>query len=397
MSGRIRILFVDDEPLVLQGLQRSLRSMRDRWDMEFVETGDAALARMAARPCDVLVTDMQMPGMSGADLVERVVTRHPSTLRFVLSGHAERKLMLQCMGNTHQCLSKPCEVDALRTTLIRSTRLFGLLQDPKLVECVTRIDRLPTVPALYREVEACLQSPTCELADVAALMAQDVALTAGVLKLANSAFFGLGRKISDAAQAVAYLGVEVVQAVVLSSHLFEQASGSPQHAFFLEQLRDHSLATARAAATIARGESNDATLASETLSGGMLHDIGQLVLLSAFGSSYLELLQRCRVGDEQQAEEENRFGANHAMIGGYLLALWGLPVAVVESVMFHHAPRQAEGTAFDALTAVHVAELWCAGPGRAPAYDLAYLQDLGLGGRVEAWRHALLALEAAEG
>ena len=97
-----RILFVDDEPLVLQGLQRMLRSMRDEWEMEFAEGGANALERLAQAHFDVVVSDMLMPGINGAALLAAVMQRHPRTVRIILFGHADKDLILKCVGSIHQ-------------------------------------------------------------------------------------------------------------------------------------------------------------------------------------------------------------------------------------------------------------------------------------------------------
>jgi len=114
-----RILFVDDEPMVTQALQRMLRSMREEWDMEFVDSGAAALRALDAGRFDVIVSDMRMPGMNGAELLAEVMRRHPTTVRLILSGYADKDLILRCVGSTHQYLSKPCDPEALKATIQR--------------------------------------------------------------------------------------------------------------------------------------------------------------------------------------------------------------------------------------------------------------------------------------
>ena len=119
------ILFVDDEILVLQGLQRLLRSMRHEWEMDFVTSGAAALERMATKPVDVVVADMRMPGMNGAELLCEIMKRHPQTVRLILSGQADEELVMKCVGITHQYLSKPCEPEALKAAV---NRVFSRLR-----------------------------------------------------------------------------------------------------------------------------------------------------------------------------------------------------------------------------------------------------------------------------
>src|SRR5689334_7179510 len=114
-----RVLFVDDEPLVLQALQRMLRPFRNEWEMSFVDNGGDALKLMAEMPFHVVVTDMRMPGMNGADLLLKVQEVYPKTVRLILSGHADKELILKCVGTAHQFLSKPCEPETLRAAVKR--------------------------------------------------------------------------------------------------------------------------------------------------------------------------------------------------------------------------------------------------------------------------------------
>ncbi|HZQ45565.1 MAG TPA: response regulator, partial [Verrucomicrobiae bacterium] len=101
-----RILFVDDEPLVLQGLQRMLFSMRREWDMRFATDGHEALKMLAESPADVVVSDMRMPQMNGAQLLNEVMRLYPKAVRVILSGFSDQEMIMQCVGGTHQFLSK---------------------------------------------------------------------------------------------------------------------------------------------------------------------------------------------------------------------------------------------------------------------------------------------------
>src|SRR6185369_2652759 len=145
---RKRILFVDDEPLVLEGLQRMLRPMRAEWEMAFVDKGAKALELMAQTPFDVVISDMRMPGMNGAELLAEVLKRFPKTVRLILSGHADRDLVLKCVGSTHQYLSKPCQPDELKAVITRAGDLDQSLRDQSLRQLVSRMDRLPSMPSL---------------------------------------------------------------------------------------------------------------------------------------------------------------------------------------------------------------------------------------------------------
>jgi YesN/AraC family two-component response regulator len=104
-----RILFVDDEPRVLQGIQRGLRGMRAEWETEFANSGAEALETMAQAPFDVVITDMRMPGMDGAQLLDLVKARFPRTVRIILSGQSDRETIFAIGWS-----QSPVSVEALR-------------------------------------------------------------------------------------------------------------------------------------------------------------------------------------------------------------------------------------------------------------------------------------------
>lgn len=391
-----RILFVDDEPLVLQGLQRMLRSMRAEWDMEFVESGALALERMAQVPFDVIVSDMLMPGLNGAELLNEVMLRHPRTVRLILSGHADKELVLKCVGSTHQYLSKPCDADTLKTTVSRATALEGTLQNEKLMALVARVEILPSLPSLYTDIIRCLQSEDVSMEEVGAIIAKDISMTAKVLKLVNSAFFGLGRRISSPTEAVAYLGADTLKALVLSTNVFSQFQSVRLEGFSVEALWQHSLRVGVAAKVIAKLEDAPHNLVDESFVAGMLHDTGKLVLAANFPDQYAAALRFIDAHDPSECEAEKEvLGCSHAEIGGYLLGLWGLPVPVVEAITLHHAPSQSPGRTFSALTATHVANALVRasdstdGPARPTWVDEAYLAASGLSDRFPAWEEAV--------
>jgi len=395
-----RILFVDDDPLVLTGLQRMLRSLRQEWEMEFVESGTRALERMAATPFDVVVTDMQMPGMNGAELLTEVMRRHPSTVRIVLSGHADKDLILKCVTSTHQYLSKPCESDALKTTIQRACGLEYNPDNERLKQLVAHMDRFPSLPALYVEIVEKLNDPNTTIEDIGGIVGKDLAMTAQILKLVNSAFFGLSQPASNPFEAALYLGIDTIESLVLSIHAFSQFDDLKSCGFNLDALMLHSMNTAARAKLIAKLEDADAKLCDACFVAGMLHDTGKLVLAANYPQEYARVTQLVREKHlPDHAVEKEIFGADHAGVGGYLLGLWGLPVPVVEAIALHHSPRQTNTPHFSALTAVHAANVLeherTAADDGAVGHELDsnYLAALGLTHRVAAWRESSLIQE----
>lgn len=393
-----KILFVDDESLVLNGLQRSLRPMRNEWDMTFLDSGAAALQFMEAGNVDVVVSDMRMPGMNGAEFLNEVMRRYPRTVRLVLSGHADQHLILKCIGSTHQYLSKPCDPDNLRKTVTRALALDAALKSERIQKLIARMECLPSVPALYTEIVDQMNDPEVVLEDVGRTIAQDIGMTAQVLKLVNSAFFGLRRELSSPIEAVSYLGLETIKALVLSIHAFSQFTPPAKSGFSMTTLWNHSLATAAMAKRLTQMEVNDRKLEDEAFVAGLLHDAGKTALAYNFPDQYGALFSEIKTDDPTLlAAEQAAFGVNHADVGGYLLGLWGLPMPVVEAIALHHQPQLTLCEDFTPLTAVHVANALVRARGHEPlAVDIAYLDRLKLAGRLEPWRQDYHAAQPPE-
>jgi DNA-binding NtrC family response regulator len=112
-----RILFVDDEQRVLDGLRRMLRTMRAEWEMEFACDGLSALETLDKQAFDVIVTDMRMPEMDGSVLLSEVLAKHPALLRVALSGQSDMESKVCASGLVHSYLSKPCPMAELTGTV----------------------------------------------------------------------------------------------------------------------------------------------------------------------------------------------------------------------------------------------------------------------------------------
>ena len=390
-----RILFVDDETMILQGLQRMLRSMRAEWEMEFVESAEAALRLLQEKAFDVIVSDMRMPRMNGAELLAEVMKRHPSTVRLILSGYADKDLILKCVGSTHQYLAKPCDAESLKATIARASNLESSLRSERLKSLVCQMNHLPSIPTLYVQVIEKASRADTSLEEIAGIIGQDISMTAQILKLANSAFFGLRRQLSSVQEAVTYLGLDTIKSLVLSIHAFSQFEEAETGAIQIESLWRHSMQVASSAKRISKLEGQEAKAAEEAFTAGMLHDIGKLVLAVNLPKDYAEAMRLTRSGLELTLAEHQIFGANHADVGGYLIGLWGLPVPVVEAVALHHCPSSAAQPVFSPLTSVHAANVleWeqpNASQGLpAPQFDATYLSLVGASSRVDDWRKAL--------
>lgn len=398
-----QLLFVDDEPKLLDGLKRSLRSMRHEWNMTFVSSGEEALKALEQAPFDVVVSDMRMPGMDGVQLLGTVQQRHPQMVRIVLSGHSDQGMIYQSIAATHQYLAKPCATEVLVATVMRACALRDLLGSDSLRRLVTGMEQIPSQPTLYAEIKREAESKTASLRAIGAIIAKDMGMTAKILQLVNSAYFGLSKVVSTVEQAVNLLGLDTVQALVLTVQVFSQFSSTHGSRFSMDRLWEESTETGSLARAIAKVEQASALVIDQAYIAGLLHDVGMLVLAANESKLYEAVL---KTADDQGIPiwkaEVQEFGAGHADVGAYLLGLWGLSDPIVEAVAFHHRPADCVGTTFSPLTAVHVANALQhersrqATGGVSPQVDLTYLDMLHLTDRLPHWREVAGPVQRAE-
>lgn len=393
---QLSVLFVDDEPAILQLLPRLLADMSENWQMSFAENAAKGLELMSETLFDVVVSDLNMPGMNGVEFLKEVRERYPLSARIIYSSCSDQHSILSCVGVIHQFLPKPCPVELLKATIPRAAMIRSLLPNPAIREKVSKMERIPSLPTLYLELVRKLQSMDSSIEDIAKTASQDIGMTAQILKIVNSAYFGLPEPTSNIAHAISFLGIETVKHLVLAIGIFSQFESRKLGGISLETLWQHSSRTAEAAKAIARSERAGRQVVEDAVAAGLLHDVGKLVLASNYPEQYEEVgrnAQAKRV--EWLVEEREAFGFDHAEVGGYLLGLWGLPPAVVEAVAFHHFPTKSERTTFTALTAVHAANVLV--QTKRPSYggivmpqiDLLYLAKLNRVEAVADWRSEL--------
>jgi HD-like signal output (HDOD) protein/ActR/RegA family two-component response regulator len=354
-------MFVDDEPRILDGIQRSMYSMRSDWQMRFAGSGGEALEALTREPADVIVSDMRMPGMDGSELLSEVKRLYPETVRFVLSGQAEGESIIRVTRNAHRYLSKPCDAVALKGAIARTMNLRALLRSDDLAAIVGSVDALPTPPKRYQELLDCLSDPQAGTNEIVQILRHDVAMTARILKLANSGFFGRRDPVQTVERAVSFIGMETIATLVLGQEVFASNTHVALPGFDLEELGQHSFQAAAWARTIA------------------LHDLGRLVFATRRPPS--DAHER----DQWLSEIHQQMESHHAAVGGYLLGLWGFPESIVEALVWHHSPTQCGESSLGLCGLVHIGDQMS----RGRDIEAGYLESIGLAGRRSEWEQLL--------
>jgi len=384
-----RILFVDDEQNILEGLQDLLRKYRREMEMVFAPGGMAALDELRNCPFDVVVSDMRMPGMDGATFLQKVRDEFPDVIRIVLSGHAERSAIFMALPVSHQFLSKPCDAETLCRVIERSCRLRAVLADENLRKRIGDLDKLPSLPRVYQMLMDAMSRPDVSCSTIAGIIGQDSAMSAKVLQLVNSACFGSTRTITRIDQAVMYLGMDLVKNLALTVNVFSSLEDRPPaHMSLFEAMQQHAALTARVASRLLRDEQQ----AQAALTASLLHDIGRVILTCCIPDQYNIVAETAQSANRPLHEVETEIlGVNHAAVGAYLLGLWGLPFPIVEAVAYHHDPAAIGEKTFGVSTAVALADsLLESVNGHPSAIDESHLESLNVLGELPRWRDIAL-------
>lgn len=288
-----RVLFVDDEPNILDGLRRMLRSLRNQYDMDFASGGREALDLMARERYDVVISDMRMPGMDGAELLGKIQSQYPHTIRIMLTGQADEQSVMRTVGVVHQFLAKPCDPELLKTILIKTAALQDILSDGGLKDLISQIGALPSLPTTYDKLQKAMASPDVEINEIGRIIEKDIAMTAKVLQLVNSSFFGIYTKVDSPGRAVKLLGLDTIKVLVLGLGIFSQIR-IPKDIIPVDMLWSHSLCVGKIAKTLTAHYADDKELISNAFLAGILHDIGKLILVSHQPDKYRQVIHLAR-------------------------------------------------------------------------------------------------------
>jgi len=394
LSEKKKILFVDDETKILDGLRRMLRSMRNDWEMSFAASGQEALDILADNTFDVIVSDIRMPGINGAQLLNAVKQQYPRTVRIALSGQASKDTILRSVGPIHQYLPKPCDAENLKNTITRVCALRSLLTNEKMQGLISQLESLPCISSFYTQLIEELNSDVASINKIGEIISRDVGMSVKILQLVNSAFFGVPQRVSSIAQAVTLLGLDIIRALVLSVKIFSQFDQIQLSKFSLSALWEHSLSVGSWAKLISKAENLSPVLVDYVMIAGMLHDVGKLVLAAKMPQDYQSVLTLASEKNLalHQAEKE-LLGVTHAEVGAYLLGLWGFSHTIIEVVSLHHRPTEATQKGFTALTAVYAANVLSREAFSADnngqeddQENPAYFKESGLAPRLASWR-----------
>ncbi|MEM9614854.1 MAG: HDOD domain-containing protein [Actinomycetota bacterium] len=351
---RAVVLFVDDEPQVLSGLRSALRPLQRNHRLFFAVGADEALTVLAENDVHVIVTEAEMVGTSGLELLARVRDDYPTTVRLVLAGTTGPQELVDAMPVVHRWLSKPCSRADLIEAVTEAVHHQSFLEPPTIAEALVGTSSLPSPPQLHMELQRLLRSPDVSIAEVAALVETDPAVASKIMQWATSALAG-GGHVPDVHGAIVRLGLVVLQRMVLMAGLVRSVDPStriPGYTF------DQLIATAGRVSDIA-GRLAPPNEGERARVGGLFSMLGLLLEADVLGERlYDDYAEAERLGRPLIDIEEERNGAAHPALAAHLLALWGLPTPLVDVIWSSHdVPAADDHPTASALEAVQRARL----------------------------------------
>lgn len=363
-----RVLFAGTDKSRLDDISDSFGNMREHWQMKFCVGVVEARQALSESAYDIVVTNVPMLDEDD-DFVTVLKEEWPETVRFVLAGPLDGETVIRMSTEVHQILAEDIDYNQLRALITRALYLRGHLHNEALRKTLLQIGTLPSVPALYLEIQEEMRLPEPSLQRIAGLIEKDPGLSAKVLQIANSAHFSPVSPVTNIIRAVTYIGLNHIRSLVLLAGAISSFKKSelPPH-FDIDALWNHSLTVAEYARIISEQETDSVRIVDDAFTAGLLHDIG-LVILAARMPDELDQAKKLARRNNMSLfrAEKEVMGATHASIGGHLLDLWGLSYPVVEAITFHDIPSsrpepeyvETYNEGFTPLTAVHVANYFC--------------------------------------
>jgi HD-like signal output (HDOD) protein len=364
------------------------------WEAISAVTEDEAKGQLETLPFDALLVDFNFGESDGSDLLNLAAEKCPDTVRFLLAYEADLALVAAKVEGTPNILPKPVEAASVKSRIEEGVEESK--PKPAATAPVAPTAAAPAIPPVYALVLKALEAPDASSKSVGKVIAKDEALTSEILSLTHSSYLGVQSNFTDPTQAVEALGLDTVKAVVMALQFLAESSQVRPAYLSLDQIWQHGINVGQIARDLVLFETKDRALASQALVAGLLHDLGKVVLAKNFDDLYgrvhsLARKQPVAVWDI----EKEMFGANHGEIGGCLVGMWNMPLAIVDAVALHHEPPVGEHEGFTLLAAVHVAnvlerELWLGDEEMkvGPIINTPFLNHIGLLQRLPIWRAA---------
>ncbi len=366
----LKVMFVDDDKLILDGLRRQFRSKRDVWIMRFANNAQDAIELLEEEPADIVISDMRMPGMNGAELLSHIQQRWPQTVRFILSGQTDQADLLSNIGAIHQFLQKPCEQIHLESAIDRTLMLNANVESRRAKDLVSSVSSMPIISDTYTNLCELLEADEVNAEIVARVVSQDVSLTVKILQLVNSAFFGMPRSISSIKEAVVIIGFKPLLEIIITANIFHALDSGDITGCTVNAIWTKSMSIGSQARALAKQCNQSRDIQELANLSGMFSHLGRAIVAWENPADFHAVHDIVAEGEtDYKTEELTRFGASQETIGAYALGIWGFSEKIIHAIAYQDNPAESGiETADSPLPWLHLA--------RAIAVPSKYTQQI---------------------
>jgi DNA-binding NarL/FixJ family response regulator len=334
-----RLLLVDDERPLVEGLKKVLRPWRDRWQVQTAVGGMAAIESMRTERFDAIVSDARMPDVDGEAVLKAAVELQPEAARLVLSGQTDAQTGRRLALVSHQFLTKPAGPEALMAAVEECCLFRESIARLTAGKTVGALESLCSGPEVYRRLAAST-SGTDVVMQVIDAFRPFPQIADSALAIANTPEFGLPVSVNTIQALAEHAGLERVREATLIAEVFTRTPGElmfARRAVFRSQV----------ARLLTHGE----PVSHLACEAALLIDLGILALWSSHPDRYAALWERSLKGEGALHELEHAaFGIAHPELGALLLAKWSMPGPLMTSVQWCRS-RPPPGAVLDARTA----------------------------------------------
>ncbi|BBB30518.1 response regulator [Neptunomonas japonica] len=398
MDAKVKLTLHDKNILVCRSASlkdEDINTVADlnNWSVCRVDSAEKMLERIQQQHFDIIIVGVSDNPEQMLAALMLVIQASPNSIRIVVSGNLSPTIAARISEVAHSSLPENCTDVQLSLSVEQALKVAGLIHKPEIRDFIGRIERLPSLPDIYEALNRALMSGHSSAREIAQIVERDPVMSAKVLQLVNSAFFGLERQIYRLNEAVTILGVRLIRDLTLASHLFEAfPQSSAWTSFSFSEIHSRSMLVARFAQDICRSVKADRHLQGQAFLAGLLHDFGMIVLASHDPEKYRIVMSKAtELSQPLYVVEKMNIGVSHAEAGAYMLGLWNLPPKVIEAVLFHHFPGSSPSNDFQPLTAVHIADALLPSVGNgigcsvSSQLALKYVERLGLKNHLSQW------------
>ncbi|OUW15808.1 MAG: hypothetical protein CBD18_08275 [Opitutales bacterium TMED158] len=336
----ISLLLADNDSPFYESIADSTALKELGWSLKVVKNGDDAIEALKESPYDILVATLNLPKTSGDMLLAHAKREFPNSLRVLTHDDADIKSLSKGTGLAHRYIETPIDPAPFFRSIDEVLKTHLRIRRKEIVEVIRGTKELHVNTRPMQELLKTADDPNSDIDELIPVISQHPTAVATIMQVANTAFFGAGGRIETVAEAIQMLGTDFVRNLAITELAKKQLALPPDLQEIANAVLTHSIETSQCASQMRRFDipvKDVQTLASLSL----LHDLGKLVLLKNQGENYADIMGRSIENNRPCWRlEQALFGCDHATIGAFLFAMWGLPETIIRSVAWHHEPME---------------------------------------------------------